>query len=314
MLMTLLILFCLAILSVSIVTYWQFWRQTSGTAHMELLAEATLGHPWRWLLAGFLSSLASQTGVVLLYPLFLVKRAWLRPGIRPLRRTAAPDDKPPVLFVHGYTHTASAWILYALWFRRAGYMDLHAMTYNSWKLDFQGIVRQLERETQAILRQRPGQKIILVCHSLGGLAARALLNTSELRRHVLALVTLGTPHQGTTLARIGMNDLAHRLEFQGQLIADIEATDIPTGVPSLAIYSPVDNMVMPLEGLRISKEGWRELRTAPVCHVGMLYHRPTAQAALAFIAQAAQGALNAQAAENQAINKQAADDHPDRRS
>ncbi|MBU1001310.1 MAG: alpha/beta fold hydrolase [Proteobacteria bacterium] len=286
MLMTLLILFCLAILSVSVVTYGLFWRQTSGTAHLEMLREASHGRPWLWVGAGFLSSLASQAGAVLLYPLFLVKPLWLGSDIAPPNQSSTSNDKPTVLFVHGYAHTAAAWVFYAAWFRRAGYSDLHAITYNSWKLDFWGIVKQLERETEAILRERPGQKIVLVCHSLGGLAARTLLNTSELRQRVLAVVTLGTPHQGTTLASIGMNDLAHKLEYRGQLIKEIEASDIPSGVPSLAIYSLVDNMVMPLEGLRINKEGWQEFCTAPICHVGLLYHQPTAKAALSFIAQA----------------------------
>jgi len=285
MLQTLLILCCLGMLAVSGVTYFVFWRQARGTEHMHLIREATGGRPWLWLGAGFLSSLASQVWTVALYPLFLIKRAWLRPPPRRGRASSA-GNKPPVLFVHGYTHTASAWILYASWFRKAGYTDLNATTYNSWTLDFAGIVRQLEREVRALLAERPGQKIVLVGHSLGGLAVRDLLNRTELGEHVLAAVTLGSPHQGTTLAPLGMNTLGHTLAYQGALIRDIESRDRDTGVPCLALYSPVDNMVVPLEGLMIRREGWERQQTRPVCHVGMLYHRPTAQAALDFIARA----------------------------
>ncbi|BBD07826.1 esterase/lipase family protein [Desulfovibrio ferrophilus] len=280
MFIILLSLFCLAVLSVSVVTYWQFWRQAAGTAHMELLSQASHGHPWLWIGRGFLSSLVSQAAALLLYPLFLVTNTWLRP------QASNGDGKPPVLFVHGYSHTAAAWILYATWFRRAGYTDLHAITYNSWKLDFRGIVEQLEHEAKTILNERPGQKIVLVCHSLGGLAARSLLNTSELQDRILAVATLGTPHQGTTLAKMGMNKLAHKLEYRGQLIQEIEDQGVQTDVPCLAAYSLVDNMVMPLEGLRIRKNGWKELQIAPICHVGMLYHHPTAQAVLRFINRA----------------------------
>lgn len=282
MLTTLIILLALTGLAVSSVTYWVFWRRTAGTGHWEMIRRETGGRPWLWLGAGFLSSLGSQAWAVILYPLFLVKRAWLRPR---RGRNAAPSG-PPVLFVHGYTHTASAWILFARWFRRAGYTDLDATTYNSWTLDFEGIVRQVEDEVRGILARRPGQKLVLVGHSLGGLAVRALLNSSDLAPHILAVVTLGSPHQGTVLAPLGMNKLGHTLAFQGPLVREIEAKDRDTGVPSLAVFSPVDNMIVPLEGLRIHAPGWEELRIGPVCHVGMLYHRPTAQAALEFIDRA----------------------------
>lgn len=283
MLTTLIALSALALLTVSGVTYALFWRAASGTEHMRLLAEATGGRPWLAVLRGFSSSLLSQVTVVALGPLFLFKRAWLSPGPGGRVRAAAGNGGPPVLFVHGYTHTASAWLLFAAWFRKAGYTDLHATTYNSWRLSFPEIVAQLEREAAAVLDARPGQGIVLVGHSLGGLAIRSLLNTSPLRGRVLAAATLGTPHRGTTMARMGMNDLGHSLEYRGALIRSIEATDAPPPAPCLAVYSLVDNLVTPLDGLAIDVPGWEMAQTGLVCHVGMLYHRSTARIVLEFL-------------------------------
>ncbi|WP_461209344.1 esterase/lipase family protein [Desulfocurvus sp. DL9XJH121] len=273
------ILCALALVAVSGTTYALFWHQARGTEHMDLLARESGGRPWIPLLRGFASSLVSQAVATALFPLFLVKHLWLTP----LGAARSGRQGPPVLFVHGYTHSASAWLLFARWFHRAGYTDLHATTYNSWRLDFPAIVAQLEREIGAVLAARPGEKIVLVGHSLGGLAIRQFLNTSPLRDRVLCAATMGTPHQGTTMAGLGMNHLGHSLAYKGQLIRSIEAADTPPPAPCLAVYSLVDNMVTPLDGLFIHAPGWKMAQTTPVCHVGMLYHRPTADIVLEFV-------------------------------
>lgn len=268
----------LGALTVCTVTYWLFWTGTAGTDHMTLLRARSDGHLWRWGAAAFASSLASQVACVLLYPAFLFQKYWLAPA-----DPDAPGAKPPVLFVHGYTHTASAWLFFAAWFRRAGYRDLHAITYNSLTRTFPEIVDQLETEVARILRERPGRPVLLVGHSLGGLAIRDFLNTSPLAARVGAAVTLGTPHQGSTLAGLGMNALARTLQFKGPLIRAIESRDTPPTAPCLSLYSPLDNMVLPPEALRIHKPGWTEQEADPVCHIGMLYHHPTATTVLDFL-------------------------------
>lgn len=264
-------------LTVCTVTYWRFWACAAGTDHMELIRQRSGGHVWRWAALAFLSSVLSQLASVALYPAFIVKKYWLP------REAAGADAGPPVLFVHGYTHTASAWVFFSAWFRKAGYRDLHAMTYNSLRRSFPEIVRQLEGEVADIVSRRPGRGLVLVGHSLGGLAIREFLNTSPLAENVLAVVTLGAPHQGSTLSGLGMNRLAKTLRYRGDLINDIESHDVPPGVPALSVYSPMDNMVLPLEGLRIRKPGWTEREGEPVCHIGMLYHKPTAHAVLDFL-------------------------------
>lgn len=277
MLLTLFGIAILILLTVSCVTYLCFWLNARGTAHWDTLARMGGGHPWAIVARGFCSSLLAQAAATVLHPITLAKALWLTPGGK-----ARPGSRPPVLFVHGYTHSASAWVLFAGWFRKAGYTDLHAITYNSFSVDFEGIVAHVERAAAAILDARPGSRIILVGHSLGGLAIRQMLNTSPLRSRVLAAATLGSPHKGTALSRLAMNRLGRSLAYKGPLVRRIESADTPPPAPCLAVYSLVDNMVMPLDGLLIEAPGWRCEPTPPVCHVGLLYHRPTARLVLEF--------------------------------
>ena len=69
--------------------------------------------------------------------------------------------------------------------------------------------RQLK---QSILRQldamnRPKERVILIAHSMGGLDARHMIVHRGMARHVAALVTLCTPHRGSSYAEFALETI-----------------------------------------------------------------------------------------------------------
>jgi triacylglycerol esterase/lipase EstA (alpha/beta hydrolase family) len=280
----LVVLPCLGVLVFCAVTWWRFWRVVDA-AHLDHLHRLSQGHVFSLGAAAFASSLVVQAAAVALYPVFLLQRLWLRsPEADP-----GPQAGPPVLFVHGYMHTASAWLPFSTWFHAAGYRDLHALTYHSLRDDFAAIVARVEAEVRRLDAARPGRGVVLVGHSLGGLAIRQFLNTSPLAGRVSAAATLGAPHQGSALAGLALNPLGRSLAFRGPLIQAVEAADRPPQTPCLSLASPMDNIVLPRQGLRIQAPGWQERETAPVCHLGMVFHRPTARIVLDFLEESLRG-------------------------
>jgi triacylglycerol lipase len=59
---------------------------------------------------------------------------------------------------------------------------------------------QLQKWIQSLLPETGGEPIILVAHSMGGLDARYMLAKMGMAKHVAALITVCTPHRGSTLA------------------------------------------------------------------------------------------------------------------
>jgi triacylglycerol esterase/lipase EstA (alpha/beta hydrolase family) len=271
-----------AALFVCVLTASRFWAAAASSLHLEHIRRRSGNRIWLWVLSEAVTCLAALLVSAFLYPAFLFTRHWL-----PEPRPGAPG--PPVLFVHGLFHTASAWLSFARWFRRAERQSLYVWTYASFSTDFDCLLERLEARVREVQERHPGHKVVLVGHSLGGLLIRALLNRPEARDLAACAVTLGAPHQGSVLAGLGFSALARSLAYRGPLIKRIEAAQAPPPVPALSIYSPVDNMVIPPEGTRIRVPGWLELETQPVSHVWLLYHRPTAEAALSFIAAALRG-------------------------
>jgi triacylglycerol esterase/lipase EstA (alpha/beta hydrolase family) len=230
----------------------------------------------------FMTAAASQTLVMALFALHFVQGWWL-----PSRRSGRT---PPVILVHGLYHNSSAWLFFARRLARRGYTDLHTVSYNSFKVDYDQIVERIEQKIGDIQAERPpGMRAILIGHSLGGLAIRGWLSKSGNAGRALAVVTLGTPHKGSKVAGLGVGSLARSLMHRGRLIKKIEAEDKPPPCPALSLFTPVDNMVIPAENLHIDVPGWREKCMEPVSHVAMLYSSEAVEASVDFIQEVVAG-------------------------
>lgn len=264
--------------TVTLLTYAFFWVEIAGSPYRMRLQEVSRSHVGRVLLGAILSSAVSMLVVVVCFPLQFWKTLW-RPPQQPKR------ESPPVFLVHGLYHNASAWVLYRWWLKRAGFANVYCWSYNSFGPSFDQIVKGYHEWVQEIMdRHYPaGQQAMMIGHSLGGLIIRAFLAGSASAQQVPAIVTLGTPHQGSKLAALGFSRLARSLIYQGALVQDLEQSVLPEEVKRLAVLSPTDNMVLPPEALRSAQDGWQYLETSPISHVALLYHWPTAKKVLEYL-------------------------------
>jgi pimeloyl-ACP methyl ester carboxylesterase len=91
-----------------------------------------------------------------------------------------------------------------------------------------------------------GMPPLLVCHSMGGLAARAWIKATQRPERVFHVVTLGTPHHGTWLARFStaLNGRQMRRDsaWLQALAAELPAT---AQLQFTCWYSNCDNIVYP---------------------------------------------------------------------
>jgi len=264
-----LVLFVAVPLMFSFLTYAFFWYETANGPHHARLREISRGRIGRLLLKGIASSCAGAVLVILFYPLGHMQRF----------RTAAPDPEspfPPVILVHGLYHNSSAWILYRLWLHRAGFRNVFVLDYNSFRCSFHDILERLDRLARDVASRFEGKPIVMVGHSLGGLVCRAYSERCD-EVSIGAVVTIGTPHHGSKLAVLGIGRLAQSLAYRGPLIAELEREPGRRAIPALAIYSPLDNMVLPNEALHPSGSHWESRECPPMSHVAMLFHSGSAR-------------------------------------
>jgi pimeloyl-ACP methyl ester carboxylesterase len=130
---------------------------------------------------------------------------------------------PPILLLHGLASDSAAWTRFARHLTGGGVTyggnlcvgcekpDTGAFFTGTFR-DNQGSYLDQGRETalfvKTILALVPaeaataGRRVVLVGHSMGGLASRAYLQAPYYRDDVAALVTIGTPHQGSIVAQL----------------------------------------------------------------------------------------------------------------
>lgn len=180
---------------------------------------------------------------------------------------------PPLVLVHGLACNSSVWVYISRRLRAQGY-PVSTFSYNSLVTPLPEAVNRLDAHMRLVGDRHPGQKAILIGHSLGGMLARAWLLDARRHERLAGLVTLGTPHGGSKLAVFAPGSLARQLLPASDLVAALALAPEPP-FPCAALVSPLDEAVLPAAHLLPPSKPpgkWRVRVTPAVGHLVMLFH------------------------------------------
>jgi len=184
-------------------------------------------------------------------------QAWLAESSRavqvfcwqqPFRSREVPDHLPEggrrgAVLVHGFVCNRGFW---NPWLRELRTRD-HAFVAVNLEPVFGSIEHYAQSIDEAVSRvtEATGRSPVLICHSMGGLAARAWLRSADAAR-VHRIVTIGTPHRGTWLARFGRTANGREMRIDGEWMRQMEGEGGGAlQVPFTCWYSNCDNIVFP---------------------------------------------------------------------
>ncbi len=183
----------------------------------------------------------------------------------------APGARPPVVLVHGYMCNAGGWAWFARYLIARGYA-VHAVTLEPLFVQIEDYVEPLARTVNDAVR--PGERAILVGHSMGGLVCRAYARRFGAAR-IARLVTLGAPHHGSALAPIGHGADALDMRPMAEWLRGLAASEQGgPPVPITSIYSCHDNFVAPQDSSVLV--GAKNVPLAGLGHLSLLFSRRVA--------------------------------------
>jgi predicted alpha/beta hydrolase family esterase len=176
------------------------------------------------------------------FTVFNIDQAWRADF--PERPLVRDPHRPAVLLVHGYMCNRATW--------RRWLLDGLPTRWNIATVNLEPVYGPVERYAEILhgaiekLRAATGaDRVILVCHSMGGLAARAYLRAHG--HHAVArVVTIDTPHHGTVFARFGAGHNARQMRSACDYVRALAESDEP--VEFICFASQHDNLIVPREG------------------------------------------------------------------
>jgi len=215
-------------------------------------------------LLGALGGLVVETAwtVVAVLAIPLGALPWRRP------REDEPPARPPIVFVPGYLMTRSSmWILRQR-LARDGWSDAVGYNYRTFHGDLRAAARGLGTVLDTVRAERGASHVVVIAHGMGGLVARLCLRDRP-RRFVRTLVTLGTPHQGSTLYALALDPMAQDMRAGSALIEELADDGLPRGMDVTAIYSSFDLTVVPSSAGQYP--GASNIEVEGVGHAGLLW-------------------------------------------
>ena len=263
-------------------TYMMFWIEAGNSPYRARVEELAGGNVRALLLRGVLLSTYSQMLSIIINPLYFWRGLW-----NPKTDPASP--LPTVILIHGLYHNPSGWLFYRHWLRQAGFTNIFAWPRLVWKDSIDDLLPMLDAWIMDRTRDIADKPIVIIGHSIGGVIARAYAQRPNPARKIAGVVTLSSPHQGSKLAALGMGKASQDIRRGAPFLKRLEAAGTRADIPHLAVYSPIDNMVIPAESQKVKQPGWTHLETAPVSHIYMLYHKAAAEDVLRFALSAGRG-------------------------
>jgi len=186
----------------------------------------------------------------------------------------SPQGRLPVLLLHGYVSNRG----FMLPLRR--YLDAHGVSAYSHNLEpvYAGMDSYADGVAQRVeeIRTAAGaDKLVILALSMGGLVARAYVRKHG-ARHIAKLITLGTPHHGTLMARLGAGENGRQMEPGNAWLRQLNADAPP--LPLVSVFSHQDNIVLPQESAVLA--GAKIVPLSGMGHVTMPFSRRIREVAL----------------------------------
>jgi triacylglycerol lipase len=203
---------------------------------------------------------------------------WQQPWAHDALADHLPADgrgRRGVLLVHGYFCNRGFWNPWMARLRAAG-VPFVAVSLPQPMADIAEQARGLEQARLRLL-QATGVEPLMVGHSMGGLVIRSWLGAQDeevaLRQKI---ITIGSPHHGTVLARLGLSTAALQMRPGSEFLQGLAGRETTERRCRLTCYwSVCDNIVLPASHATLA--GARNIALPGLPHVGLAHAPPILQ-------------------------------------
>jgi triacylglycerol lipase len=182
---------------------------------------------------------------------------------------ASASAQDPILFVHGYSESASLWNTMIGRFEKDGYPKsyLSAYSYNtsqSNKID----AEEVKSRVETLLKNTGAAKVDIIAHSMGSLNSRWYIKFLGGESKVDDWVSLGGPNHGTETANFCFSTSCVEMRVGSTFLSELNAGDETPGIVNYGTWwSPCDEIINPDSSVALS--GATNTKTACISHTAL---------------------------------------------
>jgi triacylglycerol lipase len=181
---------------------------------------------------------------------------------------ASASAQDPILFVHGWSESASLWNTMIANFEKNGYAksQLSAYSYNTGTSNKTLAETEVKSRVETLLKNNPGAtKVDIIAHSMGSLNTRWYIKFVGGEAKVDDWVSLGGPNHGTETANACFQTSCVEMRVGSKFLSELNAGDETPGAVSYGTWwSPCDEIINPDSSVALS--GATNTKTACLSH------------------------------------------------
>lgn len=176
----------------------------------------------------------------------------------------------PILFVHGWNSSASAWDTMIDRFKADGWPSSHLRAFSHDTSKSNATTAELVNQEADRLRAETGAtEVDVITHSMGGLSSRYYLKNLDGTAEVDRWVSLGGPNHGTKTANLCTQASCVEMRIGSDFLATLNSGDETPGTPGYGTWwSPCDAIIDPQDSTVLS--GAKNTKTACISHSALL--------------------------------------------
>ncbi len=180
-------------------------------------------------------------------------------------------QRPAVLLIHGYLCNRAVW---------KPLLDSGALRHcNLATVNLEPVfgsidtyARLIHRAVEALREKSGATRVTLVCHSMGGLAARAYVRDYG-DAAIEQVITLATPHAGTIFGALGLGTNARQMRHHSLYLTALAQATQPYHARLTCIGSYDDNLIVPRTSAWLP--GARHVRWERAGHLSLITNSQT---------------------------------------
>ena len=174
----------------------------------------------------------------------------------------------PILFVHGWSRSASDWNTMKANFEKDGWSkkQLRAYSYNTSTSNKTTAETTVKSEVEALKKNTGASKVDIIAHSMGSLNTRWYIKfVAGGEANVDDWVSLGGPNHGTDFANLCFSAACVEMRQGSTFLSELNAGDETPGAVNYGTWwSPCDEIINPDSSVPLS--GATNTQTACISH------------------------------------------------